>query len=287
MDFFVRHWAPYPRGFASELPVLNMGDIREKDHWVRRTFSTCNFSFILRGRGEFRRKGRAWPIEAPCVLTQWPGEAPEYGPLPEGKATWDEIYLIYDARILPRLRRRGFVAEARPVWPIENLDGFQAQLAELRALTHTSDPGRAVDRVDLICERMILESLAPAPDQAAAGEREAVRQIEARLQRAPETDFDFDRLARSHGMSPSTLRRRWSSIFPTPPGQYLLDLRMQKARRLLVESEARIGEIAARVGFQDLLYFSRRFHLSTGLSPSAYRKRYRLRPPEKRGARSA
>lgn len=278
MDFLVRHWAPYARRFPSGLPLLNMGDIREKDHWVRKKFSTCNFSFILRGRGEFHRQGKVWKIEAPCVITQWPDEPLSYGPTPRPEGTWDEVYLIYDARTMPLLRRRGFVDARRPVWPIANPDGVLAPLAELRRLTKLPRPADAVDQADLLCERMILESLLPLPGAPAGNEDEAVRVIEAQLRRAPEKEFDFDRLAGAHGMSPSTLRRRWKQAFAVPPAKYHLDLRMQKARRLLVESPARIGEIAAGVGFEDLLYFSRRFRLSTGLAPSEYRKRYRLRP---------
>ncbi|HEY8966251.1 MAG TPA: hypothetical protein VIM58_07405, partial [Candidatus Methylacidiphilales bacterium] len=159
MDFSVKHLAPFARRFPSDLPVLNIGDIRGKDHWVGRTFSTCNFSFILRGRGEFERKGRTWKIEAPCVLTQWPGERPHYGPLPLD-ATWDEVYFIYDARTAPQLRRRGFLVESRPVWPVGNPAGVLAALEELRALIRLPD-GRiepTVDRIDRICERMLLES---------------------------------------------------------------------------------------------------------------------------------
>lgn len=278
MDFLVRHWAPFPRRYPSPLAVLNVGEIGGKDHWVRKTFSTCNFSFVLRGRGEFRRGGRTWAVEAPCVLTQWPGETPVYGPLPERGGTWDEIYFIYDARALPAFRRRGFVDERRPLWPLENPEGFHAQLAELRLLMAAVEPERVVDRVDLVCERMILESFLPAPGQPVAVRREAARQVEAQLRRAPEADVDFDALAQAHGLSSSSFRRQWNAIFSDPPGRHLLNLRMQKARRLLVESGARVGEVAAQVGFQDLLYFSRRFRLATGLSPSAYRKRFRLRP---------
>jgi len=294
MDFFVRHWAPYRRRFPSDLPVLNMGDIREKDHWVNRVFSTCNFSFILRGRGEFRRQGKTWKVEAPCVLTQWPGERPMYGPgAGPGKVplreTWDEVYLIYDARSVPALRRRGFVVGGRPVWRIENLAGVLAQVEELRALAAraTRDPEAVVDRVDRICERMILESLAPTAARFEGRPRDghpALLKIEAELRRNPEREFDFDALAVAHGMSPSSLRRGWAALFRVPPGRYLLDLRMQKARRLLVEGEARIGEVAVSVGFDDVLYFSRRFRLATGLSPSDYRKRFLLKPasPEPR-----
>jgi AraC-like DNA-binding protein len=277
MDFFVRHWAPIPRRFPHELPVLNVGDIHDKSEWVRRRFSTCNFSFILRGTGEFRRLGKTWKVKAPCVLTQWPGELPVYGPQGPTK-TWNEIFLIYDARSLPVLRRRGFISKDRPIWKIENIENVLAQLEELRILNRAPRPAHVVDHVDRLCERLILDSLLPARPQADVMQEEAPFRIEALLRRNPEKEFDFDQLSESFGLSSSSLRRQWNRTFPVPPQRYLSDLRMQKARRLLIESSARVGEIAHRVGYEDVLYFSRRFHQSTGMAPSAYRKRYCLRP---------
>ncbi|WP_157895122.1 AraC family transcriptional regulator [Verrucomicrobium sp. GAS474] len=211
------------------------------------------------------------------MITQWPGEKPNYGPLPLD-ATWDEIYFLYDARTVPQLRKRGFFSDPRPVWPITNLEGVLATLEELRSLIRLPDPASVVDRIDRICERMILESLAPPPGRGDDGDTQAIVQIEAALRAHPEKDYDFDALARANGLSPSTLRRQWSALYALPPNQHLIKLRLAKARRLLVESDARIGEIAQRVGFADVLYFSRRFRLMTGLSASDYRKRYRLRP---------
>lgn len=276
MDFFVKHWAPVPRRYPLGLAVLNVGDIREKDHWVKRRFSTCNFSFILRGSGEFRRKGRTWKVKAPCVLTQWPGELPVYGPQGPTR-TWDEIFIIYDSRALAALRQRGFVDEKRPIWKIHNIEGVHAQLQELRFLNRMACVTQVVDQVDRLCERMILESLLPARPRNQIGQEPAQVIIEAMLRRNLEQTFDFDQLAEKHGLSSSTLRRQWMRTFSVPPRRYLSDLRMQKARRLLIESDARVGEIALQVGYQDPLYFSRRFLLSTGLAPSDYRKRYCLR----------
>lgn len=49
-------------------------------------------------------------------------------------------------------------------------------------------------------------------------------------------------------------------------------LRMEQACRLLQTTLLSIGEIAEKLGFSDLLYFSRCFHKYSGMSPSAYRK---------------
>ena len=52
----------------------------------------------------------------------------------------------------------------------------------------------------------------------------------------------------------------------------LKERRLQEARRLLVESDLSIGEIATRLGFEDPLYFSRRFHQYACSTASEYRR---------------
>ncbi len=54
--------------------------------------------------------------------------------------------------------------------------------------------------------------------------------------------------------------------------QYHARLRINEACRLLRSTLLPVGEIALQLGFQDMLYFSRCFRSSTGLSPTEYRK---------------
>lgn len=54
--------------------------------------------------------------------------------------------------------------------------------------------------------------------------------------------------------------------------QYHNSVRMDEACRLLCSTLMSIGEIAEKLGFSDVLYFSRCFRNYTGKSPSAYRK---------------
>lgn len=55
------------------------------------------------------------------------------------------------------------------------------------------------------------------------------------------------------------------------PLQYLNNLRIAEAERLLLESEESIATIAARCGFESARYFTTKFRLVTGRSPSKYR----------------
>jgi AraC-like DNA-binding protein len=276
MDIFTKHWGASPRRFLSPCPVRTIGETRGKDHWVRRRFSTCNFSFILRGRGEFHRKGRMWAVQAPFVITQWPGDKVEYGP-PVPYETWDELYLIYDAKCVPWFRRCGFIEEGRPAWPIQHLPQVMEQVEELRALNLSRTSETMADRVDRICERLVLESFLTGPKANPETEDELIQHLLLHFRARPSDVHDFDQFARQNGLSASTLRRRWIQAVKVTPGRYLLNLRIQKARRLLAETSLQVGEIALQTGFEDMLYFSRRFKIETLLTPTEYRSRYRIR----------
>lgn len=56
------------------------------------------------------------------------------------------------------------------------------------------------------------------------------------------------------------------------PNQYVIDLRIRLAKRLLVRSDLQISEIAYKCGFKNEYYFSSLFKARTGETPTFYRK---------------
>ena len=55
---------------------------------------------------------------------------------------------------------------------------------------------------------------------------------------------------------------------------YVIEIRILNARNLLVQTNQDVADIAAKVGYTDLKYFSRIFKKLTNLTPSEYRKLY-------------
>jgi AraC-like DNA-binding protein len=82
-------------------------------------------------------------------------------------------------------------------------------------------------------------------------------------------------LAKQEMLSVSHFRALFREAFGCSPYEYLMKVRMNKATSYLLESNMRIGEIAALCGFSDQLYFSRLFARRYGISPTAYRNKYR------------
>lgn len=58
--------------------------------------------------------------------------------------------------------------------------------------------------------------------------------------------------------------------------EYFGQLKMQAARRMIREGRLNFTQIAACLGFQSVHYFSRRFRLATGMSPSEYAHSVRM-----------
>jgi len=74
--------------------------------------------------------------------------------------------------------------------------------------------------------------------------------------------------------------KRLAAVFKAEKGvtmqQYHTTLRMNEACRLLRSTLLPVGEIAAAVGYADMLYFSRCFHAQIGSSPTEYRRQSRV-----------
>jgi AraC-like DNA-binding protein len=272
MDFSTKHWAPHRRKYPALFPLVSSDFLPDKAEWVRSRFPTCNFSMILRGEGRFEREGKSWPVQAPCVITQWPGESVAYGPT---SGTWTEWYLVYDRSQLKRFRERGLVDISKPVWPVADPASLRVHLAEFSVLARSPDPAWVVDRADRLAEQSILDTW--LPPAAPMEDDSEIRAVAARLREGLSSHWDFDKLAARHGFSTTTFRRRWVEVIGTPPARYLQQLRIAEACRLLVETPLQIKAVAQATGFEDEFYFSRRFRIEVGQSPRDYRKTYRLR----------
>lgn len=82
-------------------------------------------------------------------------------------------------------------------------------------------------------------------------------------------------LATVAGLSERSFVRRFTAATGTPPASYLQALRVEKARGALERSQASIAQIAWDVGYRDVPAFARAFKSITGLTPGAYRSRFR------------
>jgi AraC-like DNA-binding protein len=121
-------------------------------------------------------------------------------------------------------------------------------------------PGRPVTPPPAVSETDALTC-----DDAAIG-----RAMEAARVHLREPELRLDHLARAAALGRSRFVERFRQATGTSPMRYLERLRMEEARRRL-EEDLPVARAAELAGFEDPLYFSRRFRALHGVAPSSYR----------------
>jgi len=97
----------------------------------------------------------------------------------------------------------------------------------------------------------------------------------ARIRESPAEILSVAQLAREAGYSPDHFSRVFLGAIGLRPQDYLMRARLDRARQLLAETDLSVGEVATRVGFADIFYFSRFFRQHTGQPPSEFRRSLR------------
>jgi AraC-like DNA-binding protein len=87
--------------------------------------------------------------------------------------------------------------------------------------------------------------------------------------------FSIDELAEVAHLSVSALERRFKKYLAKTPKQFITEIRLENARRLLVETNTPISQVGDETGFTDHSYFSKQFRLFFGELPSDFRKNSR------------
>lgn len=164
-------------------------------------------------------------------------------PAPANK-TSDQWAAFFDEMIFYS-RRTDHWSRLRAINMIENL---LIEIAEARTATPQRDPwlGEVLQRL----------ALSPPPDEQAQSP-------------APP---DYETLATELGMSTGTLRRRFKAATGTSLHNFVLQSRIATARTLLSETDLPLKTIAARLGYNNVYFFSRQFRELAGVSPGHYRK---------------
>lgn len=103
-------------------------------------------------------------------------------------------------------------------------------------------------------------------------EKKPIRQVKTYIEENYNQDVNLDSLSRLVFLNPIYL----SSMFKQETGisitDYIIEVRLKKAKELLADTPMFIGEIASAVGYKDTRYFSKLFLKHVGIKPTEYRK---------------
>ncbi|MBA3937627.1 MAG: helix-turn-helix transcriptional regulator [Planctomycetes bacterium] len=156
-------------------------------------------------------------------------------------------------------------------------DFIHRQLEEMRHEWSSSEPHAALVFSALAVRLLAFLSrrLTPDGDIASPRQRPVIERLHwfrKRIKTDPNHPWTVSGLARLAELSPSHFSTVWHRLFGVSPREELIQARLARACKLLVDSPTSVADVAQQCGFSDPLYFSRLFRKRIGINPSAYAK---------------
>ena len=133
--------------------------------------------------------------------------------------------------------------------------------------------------VDRLADVLVLHLLRtsggriPEADEKGGLSPAALRTVCERLEASAERGISLEELAREVGMSRFHFARAFRRSTAKSPHQYLTELRIERAKQMLVHSDLPVVEVAFAAGFGSQSHFTHTFRRATGLTPAAFRRR--------------
>lgn len=146
------------------------------------------------------------------------------------------------------------------------------QLVAARSLDECADQAAvaelALDKIQEICEPLFAAAEDPT--------RLLIERTLRTINRSYADNITDVICAAEIGLSVSHFRFLFREVTGQPFGRYLTSVRLEKARRLLLEEGMKVSEVAAAVGFQGLAHFSRAFTQRFRVNPSFLRRGFSI-----------
>ena len=230
--------------------------------------------YIVEGKGTLTTASAGTrQISSGDMFLLFPGEWHSYAPDPG--TGWKEYWIGFSGVNIDHRVRNGFFSAASPVYSI----GYNATAVGLyqdaiRVATEQQAHFQQLlaGIVNHLLGLMFMVSRNRSLDK---GRDLASMVVEARsfMQENIEEKIGIPDVAAHLNISYTSFRRSFKTYTGMAPGQYLINLRMHRAKDLLRGTGISIKEISYRLQFESPEYFSTQFKKYSGVTPSEYRAR--------------
>lgn len=231
------------------------------------------------------RKGRGWMKTATQSFTLLPGFCALMRPGGIYDADQDEsaplgITFIH-FKVFVRTTKGGAVVECPSheldAWPeffqlgdIGYLDAVTRRIVEL---DFQKSPVADVLLKGVLADILSRPALRDEKPSAHALHESAISAMIAEIQSGTAALPSVAEMARRISVSQAHFSRVFHRITGQSPRDFLLQTRLTRARHLLAGTALSVGEIAERLGYADIFFFSRQFKEKIGVSPGVFRKK--------------
>jgi AraC-like DNA-binding protein len=207
------------------------------------------------------RSARGWLVEFRPELVGMAGSAGTAGRPPPGHPGW--LSFVRPAGL--RARRIEVPERDRPRWA-DRIATLATELAQRSAGYHQA-------AVALLTLLLLDVARLTLPERAGSRLREEplVGDVLQVIEQRFAEPLSLDTVAAAVSISPRHLSRTVRRVTGSTVLGWLTERRMAEARRLLVESDLPVEQIARRVGYADVRQFRRQFRRANGAPPARWR----------------
>ncbi|MEU5836542.1 AraC family transcriptional regulator [Streptomyces diacarni] len=238
---------------------------RVLDHHVAIVISAGRGWCEVPGTAEGHKEtgGRRHDVVAPALLWITPGVPHHFGADPE--EGWDESFVDFTGSALTAYTELGCIEPGRPLVPLSDAGPARAAIARVARAARPGNPLLEIEAAAAVHELLVALRRSRA-DTTADGA--PVLQALARDAFLPLSVAEH---AARHGMTAAELRTAVRRSAGCSPKDYLLGIRLGRAKELLAGTDLPVSTVARRVGYDDPAYFSRLFTRRVGAPPVHFR----------------
>ncbi|MFF6775025.1 helix-turn-helix domain-containing protein [Streptomyces sp. NPDC012637] len=263
---WMRYFTPSPVHHRLGLVCLGVGlqhgalptvGPRTLDHHVAVVVSS--------GSGWYRGPdGRRTTVTAPALIWLTPGAPHHYSADPG--TGWDESFVDFTGPATATYTELGYIEPDRPVVPLADAAPARAAIGRIARAARPGNPLLEVETAAAVHELLVALRRARA-DTNADGDP-----VLSALARDAFSRMSVAEHAARHGMTAAELRTAVRRAAGCSPKDYLLTVRLGRAKELLAATDLPVAAVARRVGYDDPAYFSRLFTRRVGTAPIRFRE---------------
>ncbi|MEV1173160.1 AraC family transcriptional regulator [Nonomuraea sp. NPDC049784] len=264
---WARYLTPAPESFRLGLVCLGVGSIEGKVV-IQQARALQSYAAVLvtEGRGWLRWNGRYHDIVAPTMFWLPPGVQHAYAPDPQG---WSEWWALFDGDATQVYKQFGYIDLDQPVQRVHDTDALVTAFHSLARASQPDDPRSDVEAASAM--HHVINAAYKSISASGSPQSPVLRSLMHDAYSSVSVEAHASRL----GMSVTSFRKAVRRAAGCSPKEYVLRLRLNRAKELLVSTDLPIAAVGRRVGYDDAGYFSRLFTRKTGVAPSQFRESQR------------
>ena len=229
--------------------------------------------YISKGEGVFESANCAQQaIKEGTILFLFPGEWHRFKP--NEQMGWDEFWVGFKGTVIENITQQLFITKENAVLEIglheEIIQLFTAVIEKTKEEKTGYQPlvaGIVLHLLGLI-HSLIKQCNFKEEDITES----TINKARTILRTNIDEDISMEKVAAELNVSYAWFRKAFKTYTGIAPNQYLLQLKIEKAKMLLANQSKSIKEIAFSLNFESAFYFSKLFKEKTGVSPELFRK---------------